>query len=530
MEAKLSLRYIIENSKNLSTPLHTYKNKTDIMEAQRPALQNEPTLVGSCLSGEQMLVLAPAVENMAESFSADDSLLSDDLSTGSLKQKSSSCRRKREFIPDEKKDALYWEKRRKNNEAAKRSREKRRLNDMVLENKLMELGEENARLKSELLALKLKFGLITAAFYAQEIQNLGNAPGPCFQDYKPSNINLPSFPPDHERSFLGNGCISVIKHSPPSSLSDVSEISSNARESPLLQVACKSPISTFKAIKQEPLEFKVDSETCLRAPRGDNGSYVATVYRNFSGNYSHSPPSLQITRSSSNSPRTSEADEGTLGKHAYEEDREDEQRVPKGPISSPVEPKIVNNATVKVPESTSSALPHKLRIKARAIQIKVENVEAYYETPEKQPSSASNISTKRSCPLDSAAMFKCNASNPVHPSLAPLSIQVASINDWSHKPELWRQKESEEKLEGAYKNIRRSCSPVALANQSLAAGKDFACKNIYQGVHLESENLYLKQGIANLSAEVASLKKLIEKQQAAASDSGKSTTEKRFAN
>ncbi|XP_078424887.1 nuclear factor interleukin-3-regulated protein [Cetorhinus maximus] len=501
------------------------------MEAQRPALQNEAALVGSCISGEQMVVLAPALENVAESFSADDSLLSDDLSSGSLKQKSSSCRRKREFIPDEKKDALYWEKRRKNNEAAKRSREKRRLNDMVLENKLMALGEENARLKSELLALKLKFGLITAAFYAQEIQNLGNASGPCFQDYKPSNINLPSFAPDNERSFLGNGCISVIKHSPPSSLSDVSEISSNARESPLLQVACKSPNGTFKVIKQEPLEFKVDSETCLREPREDNGSYVAAMYRNCIGssfNRNYSPPSIQIARSSSNSPRTSEADEGTLGKHTSEEDGEDEQQVPKGPISSPVEPKIVNNITVKVPESNSSALPHKLRIKARAIQIKVENVEAYYETPEKQSSSASNISSKISYPLNSAAMFKCNASNPVHPSLAPLSIQVASINDWSHKPELWRQKESEEKLDGAYKNVRRSCSPVALTNQSLAVGKDSAY--IHQGVHLESENLYLKQGIANLSAEVASLKKLIEKQQAAASDSGKSTTEKRFAN
>ncbi|XP_041041176.1 nuclear factor interleukin-3-regulated protein [Carcharodon carcharias] len=501
------------------------------MEAQRPALQNEAALVGSCISGEQMVVLAPALENVAESFSADDSLLSDDLSNGSLKQKSSNCRRKREFIPDEKKDALYWEKRRKNNEAAKRSREKRRLNDMVLENKLMALGEENARLKSELLALKLKFGLITAAFYAQEIQNLGNASGPCFQDYKPSNINLPSFAPDHERSFLGNGCISVIKHSPPSSLSDVSEISSNARESPLLQVACKSPNGTFKVIKQEPLEFKVDSETCLREPREDSGSYVAAVYRNCIGssfNRNYSPPSIQIARSSSNSPRTSEADEGTLGKHTSEEDGEDEQQVPKGPISSPVEPKIVNNITVKVPESNSSALPHKLRIKARAIQIKVENVEAYYETPEKQSSSASNISTKISYPLNSAAMFKCNASNPVHPSLAPLSIQVASINDWSHKPELWRQKESEEKLDGAYKNVRRSCSPVVLTNQSLAVGKDSAY--IHQGVHLESENLYLKQGIANLSAEVASLKKLIEKQQAAASDSGKSTTEKRFAN
>ncbi|XP_078253091.1 nuclear factor interleukin-3-regulated protein [Rhinoraja longicauda] len=503
------------------------------MEAQGPALQKNTGLVGSCVSGEQMMVLAPAFENSAETFSADDSMMSDDQSIGSLKQKSSTCRRKREFIPDEKKDALYWEKRRKNNEAAKRSREKRRLNDMVLENKLMALGEENVRLKSELLALKLKFGLITAAFYAQEIQNLGNSPGPCFQDYKPSNINLAAFPPEHEHNFLPNGCISVIKHSPPSSLSDVSETSSNARESPLLQVACKSPTSTFNVIKQEPLEFKLDTGTCLREPSEVNGSYIASVYRNyignaFSGNYSHSPPSLQITRSSSNSPGTSEADEGIQGKNTSEEDGEDEQRVPKGPIPSPVEPKIVSNATAKVPESNSSALPHKLRIKARAMQIKAENAQAHYAKTGKQPS-ASNISTEKSCSLDSTSMFKCNSSKPVNSSLAPLSIQVASINDWSQKPELWRQKEIEEKLEGAYNNVQ-PCAPVALTNQLVNSGKDSACNGIHQGAHLESENLYLKQGIANLSAEVASLKKLIEKQQVTASDSGKCTTEKRLAN
>lgn len=70
------------------------------------------------------------------------------------------ARRKREFIQEEKKDECYWEKRRKNNEAAKRSREKRRVNDMVLEQRVLGLLEENARLRAELLALKLRFGLI----------------------------------------------------------------------------------------------------------------------------------------------------------------------------------------------------------------------------------------------------------------------------------------------------------------------------------------------------------------------------------
>uniref|UniRef100_A0A8B9TJA7 BZIP domain-containing protein n=1 Tax=Anas platyrhynchos TaxID=8839 RepID=A0A8B9TJA7_ANAPL len=65
-----------------------------------------------------------------------------------------------DFMPDEKKDNMYWEKRRKNNEAAKRSREKRRLNDFAMESQLAALSEENAILRTELLSLKLRFGLI----------------------------------------------------------------------------------------------------------------------------------------------------------------------------------------------------------------------------------------------------------------------------------------------------------------------------------------------------------------------------------
>ncbi|XP_054615562.1 nuclear factor, interleukin 3 regulated, member 6 [Dunckerocampus dactyliophorus] len=83
--------------------------------------------------------------------------------TAAIKRKespSSSIRRKREFIPLDKKDEGYWDKRRKNNEAAKRSREKRRVNDMVLESRVLALLEENARLRAELLALKFRFGLV----------------------------------------------------------------------------------------------------------------------------------------------------------------------------------------------------------------------------------------------------------------------------------------------------------------------------------------------------------------------------------
>lgn len=61
-------------------------------------------------------------------------------------------RKRRDFIPAELKDESYWERRRKNNLAAKRSREKRRLNDIVLETKVLELTNINN-------LMKLKFDL-----------------------------------------------------------------------------------------------------------------------------------------------------------------------------------------------------------------------------------------------------------------------------------------------------------------------------------------------------------------------------------
>ncbi|CAF1268134.1 unnamed protein product [Adineta steineri] len=60
------------------------------------------------------------------------------------------ARKRRDFIPNDMKDDHYWERRRKNNLAAKRSREKRRLNDIVLETKVVELSNENETLKAKL--------------------------------------------------------------------------------------------------------------------------------------------------------------------------------------------------------------------------------------------------------------------------------------------------------------------------------------------------------------------------------------------
>lgn len=62
-------------------------------------------------------------------------------------------RRKREFTPDELKDDNYWMKRSRNNEAAKRSRERRRMEERLLEERALQLLRENEKLKAALSAI-----------------------------------------------------------------------------------------------------------------------------------------------------------------------------------------------------------------------------------------------------------------------------------------------------------------------------------------------------------------------------------------
>ncbi|KAK1800223.1 hypothetical protein P4O66_000269 [Electrophorus voltai] len=445
------------------------------------AIKKEPSY-----GGEEALVLAMALQG------TDRDLINHKLSSLPFKAKTATCRRKREFIPEEKKDTLYWERRRKNNEAAKRSREKRRLNDMVLESKLMALGEENASLKSELLSLKLKFGLVSSAVYAQEVQKISTSTSALYRDFVSPGSAKGSYPRELESSRLGGSCISVIKQSPHSSLSEGSDSGMVTQGGPLVNI-CRTP----EIIKQEPLESS--SYTKDRASPFE-------LYRNyvnspFPGGYSQPSPFLQITRSSSNSPRTSDGDDGTVSKSS---DGEDEQQVPKGPVPSTADPRSVIVSALKVPDSNASALPHKLRIKARAIQIKVEAIDPDYDSP-----------GKSSCPIDMSAtgcyQMSQGSATEYQSTLSPLSLQVNNVQDWIHQPEYWHKDHREAPPSGC--QSRLSPDPAEPLNKKLIVDIK------------ESENLYLKRGIADLSAEVASLKRMIARRQGSVIESTKSTTE-----
>lgn len=199
-----------------------------------------------------------------------------------------SSRRKREFISDEKKDASYWEKRRKNNEAAKRSREKRRLNDMVLENRVMALNEENVRLKTELLQLKLRFGLISTASYMEKSQQISNSTAggstgsngssssnstPNVNTYlsssgysSASQVMLNSDSSEPEQSSRGERHSTLPNYSPRGSVSDMSDGSS-------------SPEPMGYSIKTEPSSLEMTRLESNGIPEGFTNGMPSVTYQ-----------------------------------------------------------------------------------------------------------------------------------------------------------------------------------------------------------------------------------------------------------
>ncbi|XP_072227533.1 nuclear factor interleukin-3-regulated protein [Leuresthes tenuis] len=342
-------------------------------------------------SGEDALLLAVAIQG------PDRDMMGHNISAVPFKGKST-CRRKREFIPEEKKDTLYWERRRKNNEAAKRSREKRRINDMVLENKLMALGEENASLKAELLSLKLKYGLVSSAAYAQEVQKLSNSPTlNCQGDFNPSCAAQGSTNRDLAPLPLRSSCISVIKHSP------------------LMPETCAATQGSFcrtADVKQEAAEHG----SYAQGRSSPYELYQHCVASRLAEAYSQPASFMQVTGSSSNSPRSSE--DGAVSKSS---DGEDEQQVPKGLMTA--DPTSVIVSTHKVPDPSSSALPHKLRIKSRTPHIKVEPIDPEYESPGKSSSPVG---------ASEGEYYQHTVDSSTQPPHSSLAVQVTSMQHWSH--------------------------------------------------------------------------------------------------
>lgn len=112
-----------------------------------------------------------------------------------------SQRKQREFTPDFKKNTEYWDRRRRNNEAAKRSREKRRMNDMFLENRVVKLMRDNAFLKLQLAKICDTYNLNLKEILAEANQGAENDSSEVH--FELSNLQDPlAMPTLHQSSTL----------------------------------------------------------------------------------------------------------------------------------------------------------------------------------------------------------------------------------------------------------------------------------------------------------------------------------------
>nr|XP_005989978.1 PREDICTED: nuclear factor interleukin-3-regulated protein [Latimeria chalumnae] len=272
------------------------------------------------------------------------------------------ARRKREFMPDERKDATYWEKRRKNNEAAKRSREKRRHNDIAVESKLLALNEENMFLKAELLSLKLKFGLISSSVYTQQTQALHSSLRGYFLGQEALKVEHQFF--DADPSFcMDNCCLNFIPFPPRTMSADSSYPTFNHAP------ALRNSMSLSDIMDQNQCSLSDRYNFLASQPRRHEPIFKPSLcstyldYRLFD-KYSHSSsPSFYDGRASSVSPNAAEAD-AKDAKTTSEEDNE--QEVPK--VSSFGVYNTRHTSTEKTKDKNCSALPHKLRIKAKSVR------------------------------------------------------------------------------------------------------------------------------------------------------------------
>ncbi|XP_029468916.1 nuclear factor interleukin-3-regulated protein-like [Rhinatrema bivittatum] len=271
----------------------------------------------------------------------------------------SSSRRKREFMPEEKKDAMYWEKRQKNNEAAKRSREKRRLNDFVLENKMVALNEENNYLKAELLSLKLRFGLISSAVYAQQAQSLQSSLGFYLSGHKSSKLDSPFLGLE---SFCEESCyIRPSNFAPKTALANSDEFIFKDLD------MSRKFLYTDKELGQKQPSLATKYNPTTYQPKRHESALMPTLHPHYFDyhcldKYPYFCPSLyddSIPCTSSSLIHMNGHKSNSVTSRSDEDEPEDQKFLPL--LQCGLQGLSEHNSIAKA----SSALPHKLRIKTK---------------------------------------------------------------------------------------------------------------------------------------------------------------------
>lgn len=201
-------------------------------------------------------------------------------------------RRRRTFTPEVSKDTTYWVKRRKNNEAARRSREKRRRYDLARERNVKDISSQNKYLLKQLCILKRRCGIPAN----EHIEITNEDPAQIDNDCRILYAAITSACPNSQNDLNGENPLLPALSNPNSmngdsrscfSLSPVESVTTEFSSKPLksehsqqLTNSClKADTTPPLIIKQEPHEFE------------NAATIIVNMARDSRRNFNTSPPS-----------------------------------------------------------------------------------------------------------------------------------------------------------------------------------------------------------------------------------------------
>ncbi|XP_078657047.1 uncharacterized protein LOC144903098 [Branchiostoma floridae x Branchiostoma belcheri] len=403
-----------------------------------------------------------------------------------------SSRKRREFIPDEKKDNAYWDKRRKNNEAAKRSREKRRLNDMVLETRVLQLTQENARLRAEMYALKQRLAEVTSG--PQQRQYLSGPPSP------PAPVQYPHVYGERSAAVYTQPFLNPGIQSP--GYPHIQEQQQQAwydRQRDLQYQQRHLATSRYAAAAYDAAEADKpqQQQPVLSSDHSQWDTESTTEEMQPVGGLTPQAVDLSFAKAERLRKGSSEDDNSSLS--------ECHSPVPAEPLSRPPSLSPTVRSSILKWGSDEKCLPHKLRLKLSA---------------QHRDESASCHSGDSDTSPDSPVMPVLSGTAE-HPSGDHPELQTTThLNNSNPREEARRSLQQQPPRPGSpadpeLQEKRRRNSEKARRSRELR--RMMVSYHTSRSTHLQTENSHLRQEVSLLSAEIFTLKHMLEKKREAIS-------------
>ncbi|CAH1791720.1 unnamed protein product [Owenia fusiformis] len=167
LQAQESLKHLTDKKSRLKIdPTSILANSTSLASMAAAAAAVNGTSSGTTSTSPPSLLLTTSGASSSASSTPSSSPAPSVPSLPMMRATPQKSNRKRpNVLPDNQKDAAYWERRRKNNDAAKRSRDARRAKEDEIAIRAAFLEQENLKLRVEVAALKNETAKLRCMLY-----------------------------------------------------------------------------------------------------------------------------------------------------------------------------------------------------------------------------------------------------------------------------------------------------------------------------------------------------------------------------